>query len=57
MPPNSSKSPTRATTSPHHVQQNAYCKHMATVEHATEEGTLDAFSPEDDDTEPDNCDC
>ncbi|WP_227357443.1 hypothetical protein [Haladaptatus salinisoli] len=29
---------------------------MAAVEHATEEGTLNAFPPEDD-TEPEDCDC
>ena len=41
-----------------HVHRNAYCKHMAAVETATDDGTLDAFlSEDDDDAEPDNCDC
>ena len=37
-----------ACTCPHHVHRNAFCKHMATVENATEDGTLDAFPSEDD---------
>jgi hypothetical protein len=48
-----------ACTCPHHVHCNAFCKHMAAVETATEEGTLDAFPSEDDEdeTEPEDCDC
>ncbi|WP_266082514.1 SWIM zinc finger family protein [Haladaptatus caseinilyticus] len=47
-----------ACTCPHHVHRNAFCKHMAAVENATEEETLDAFPSEDDnDVEPDDCDC
>ncbi|WP_266083383.1 SWIM zinc finger family protein [Haladaptatus caseinilyticus] len=47
-----------ACTCPHHAHRNAFCKHMAAVEHATDDGMLDAFSSkDDDDTEPDNCDC
>ncbi|WP_217694410.1 SWIM zinc finger family protein [Haladaptatus litoreus] len=47
-----------ACTCPHHVHRNAYCKHMAAVEGATDDGTLTAFpSEDDDDTEPDDCDC
>jgi hypothetical protein len=37
-----------ACTCPHHVHCGAFCKHMAAVENATEEGTLDAFPSEDD---------
>ncbi|WP_227379737.1 hypothetical protein [Haladaptatus halobius] len=37
---------------------NAYCKHMAAVENATDDGTLDAFPSEDeDDADSDDCDC
>ncbi|SIR94486.1 hypothetical protein SAMN05421858_4740 [Haladaptatus litoreus] len=47
-----------ACTCPHHVHRDAFCKHMAAVENATDDGTLDAFPSEDnDDTEPENCDC
>ncbi|WP_245800097.1 hypothetical protein [Haladaptatus litoreus] len=47
-----------ACTCPHHVHRNAFCKHMAAVETATDHGTLDAFSSEgEDDAEPDDCDC
>ncbi|WP_227777316.1 SWIM zinc finger family protein [Haladaptatus pallidirubidus] len=43
---------------PHHVHRNAFCKHMAAVENATDDGTLDAFpSEEKDDPEPADCDC
>ena len=45
-----------ACTCPHHVHRNAVCKHMAAVEHATDDGTLDAFHTEDD-AELENCDC
>ncbi|WP_266083083.1 SWIM zinc finger family protein [Haladaptatus caseinilyticus] len=45
-----------ACTCPHHVHRNAFCKHMAAVENATDDGTIDAFSPEDED-EPDHCGC
>ncbi|MFH5802078.1 SWIM zinc finger family protein [Haladaptatus sp. CMAA 1911] len=38
-----------ACTCPHHVHRNAYCKHMAAVETATDDGTLDAFPSEDND--------
>jgi hypothetical protein len=34
-------------TCPHHVHRNAFCKHMAAVENATDDGTLDAFPSED----------
>ncbi|WP_227777199.1 SWIM zinc finger family protein [Haladaptatus pallidirubidus] len=47
-----------ACTCPHHVHRNAYCKHMAAVETATDDGTLEAFpSRDDDDAEPEDCDC
>ncbi|WP_458210948.1 SWIM zinc finger family protein [Haladaptatus sp. NG-SE-30] len=47
-----------ACTCSHHAHRNAFCKHMAAVENATEDGTLDAFPSEDKaDAEPDNCDC
>ncbi|SIR92294.1 SWIM zinc finger [Haladaptatus litoreus] len=45
-----------ACTCPNHVHRNVFCKHMAAVETATDDGTLDAF-PSEDDSEPDNCDC
>ncbi|WP_435158865.1 SWIM zinc finger family protein [Haladaptatus sp. DFWS20] len=46
-----------ACTCPHHVHRNAFCKHMAAVENATE-GTLEAFPSEDDDeTNPEDCEC
>jgi hypothetical protein len=45
-------------TCPHHVHRNAYCNHMAAVENAIDDGTLEAFLSEDDnDAEPNNCDC
>ncbi|MFH5801894.1 hypothetical protein [Haladaptatus sp. CMAA 1911] len=34
-----------ACTCPHHVHRNAYCKHMAAVETATDDVTLNAFLP------------
>ncbi|WP_227357306.1 SWIM zinc finger family protein [Haladaptatus salinisoli] len=51
-----------ACTCPHHIHRNAYCKHMAAVETATDDGTLEAFPSEDDETdeddaEPAECDC
>lgn len=46
-----------ACTCPHHVHRNAFCKHMTAAENATDDGTLDAFPSEDDDTEPEDCDC
>ena len=47
-----------ACTCPHHVHRNAFCKYMAAVENAIDDGTLDAFSSEDDnDAEPEDCDC
>ncbi|WP_231189012.1 SWIM zinc finger family protein [Haladaptatus sp. DYF46] len=36
-----------ACTCPHHVHRNAFCKHMAAVENATDDGTLEAFPFED----------
>jgi hypothetical protein len=46
-----------ACTCPHHVHRNAFCKHMAAVENATDDGTLDAFPSEDeDDIEREACD-
>ena len=36
-----------ACTCPHHVHRNAFCKHMAAVENATDDGTLEAFPSED----------
>jgi hypothetical protein len=45
-----------ACTCSHHVHRNAFCKHMAAVENATDDGTLEAF-PLDNDTEPEDCDC
>ncbi|GAA0197580.1 SWIM zinc finger family protein [Haladaptatus pallidirubidus] len=48
-----------ACTCPHHVHRNAFCKHMAAVENATDDGTLEVFSSEDDEDEiePEYCDC
>ncbi|ODR79565.1 hypothetical protein BG842_06580 [Haladaptatus sp. W1] len=47
-----------ACTCPHHIHRNAFCKHMAAVENATDDGTLNAFPSEDeDDTNPEDCDC
>jgi hypothetical protein len=47
-----------ACTCPHHVHRSAFCKHMAAVENATNDGTLTAFPSEDEyDTEPEDCDC
>ncbi|WP_458191035.1 SWIM zinc finger family protein [Haladaptatus sp. NG-WS-4] len=47
-----------ACTCPHHVHRNAYCKHMAAVENATDDGTLEAFPSEnEDDAESEDCDC
>ncbi|WP_435157865.1 SWIM zinc finger family protein [Haladaptatus sp. DFWS20] len=47
-----------ACTCSHHVHRNAFCKHMAAVETATNDGTLEAFPSETiDDAEPENCDC
>ncbi|WP_435158391.1 SWIM zinc finger family protein [Haladaptatus sp. DFWS20] len=47
-----------ACTCPHHVHRNAVCKHMAAVENATDDGTLNAFTFEDgNNAEPDDCDC
>ncbi len=46
-----------ACTCPHHVHRNAFCKHMAAVENATDDGTLDAFPSEDNDAEQEDCDC
>ncbi|SIR63629.1 hypothetical protein SAMN05421858_3042 [Haladaptatus litoreus] len=45
-----------ACTCPHHVHRNAFCKHMAAVETATDDGTLDVFSS-DNETEPEDYDC
>ncbi|MGA9403206.1 hypothetical protein [Haladaptatus sp.] len=41
-----------ACTCPHHVHRTAFCKHMAAVETATDDGTLDAFPSEDDEKTP-----
>jgi hypothetical protein len=38
-----------ACTCLHHVHWNAFCKHMAAVENATDDGTLEAFPSEDED--------
>ena len=38
-----------ACTCPHHVHRNAFCKHMAAVETATDDGTLEAFLSENED--------
>ncbi|MFH5800399.1 SWIM zinc finger family protein [Haladaptatus sp. CMAA 1911] len=46
-----------ACTCPHHVHRNAFCKHMAAVETATKDRTLDAFPSEDDESELEDCDC
>jgi uncharacterized Zn finger protein len=48
-----------ACTCPHHVHRNTYCKHIAAVDNATDDGTLDAFSSEDneDDAELEDFDC
>ncbi|GAA0236157.1 SWIM zinc finger family protein [Haladaptatus pallidirubidus] len=40
-----------ACTCPHHVHRSAFCKHMAAVENATDDGTLEAFPSEDNDDE------
>ncbi|WP_231188298.1 SWIM zinc finger family protein [Haladaptatus sp. DYF46] len=51
-----------ACTCPHHVHRSAFCKHMVGVETTTDDGTLTAFLPEDnetdeDDTESVECKC
>ncbi|GAA0242465.1 SWIM zinc finger family protein [Haladaptatus pallidirubidus] len=46
-----------ACTCPHHVHRNAFCKHMAAVENATDDGTLAFPSKDDNDAEPEDCDC
>jgi hypothetical protein len=47
-----------ACTYPHHIHLNAYYKHMAAVENATDDGMLKAFpSEDDDDTESTECAC
>jgi uncharacterized Zn finger protein len=38
-----------ACTCPHHVHRNAFCKHMAAVETATDDGTFEGFPSEDED--------
>ncbi|MFH5802202.1 SWIM zinc finger family protein [Haladaptatus sp. CMAA 1911] len=43
-------------TYPHHVHRNAFCKHMAAVETATDDGPLEVFPSEEKD-EPEDCDC
>ncbi len=40
-----------ACTCPHHVHRNAFCKHMAAVENATDDGKPEAFPSEDDEDE------
>ncbi|WP_227379959.1 SWIM zinc finger family protein [Haladaptatus halobius] len=51
-----------ACTCPHHVHRSAFCKHMAAVETATDDGTLTAFPSEEDETDEDDaesaeCEC
>ncbi|WP_227379540.1 SWIM zinc finger family protein [Haladaptatus halobius] len=47
-----------ACTCPHHIHRNASCKHMAAVENATDDETLEAFPSEDEgDAGPEDCDC
>ncbi|WP_227380464.1 SWIM zinc finger family protein [Haladaptatus halobius] len=48
-----------ACTCPHYVHRTAFCKHMAAVENAIDDGALEAFQCEDseDDAEPEDCDC
>ncbi|GAA0250542.1 SWIM zinc finger family protein [Haladaptatus pallidirubidus] len=48
-----------ACTCPYHIHWTAFCKHMAAVENAIDDGTLDAFPSEDseDDADPNDCDC
>ncbi|MFH5801883.1 hypothetical protein [Haladaptatus sp. CMAA 1911] len=36
------------------THHNAFCKHMAAVATARDDGTLDAFPSEDEDTEPED---
>nr|WP_255666476.1 hypothetical protein [Haladaptatus sp. DYF46] len=36
-----------ACTCPHHVHRSAFCKHMAAVQTATDDGTLEAFPSDD----------
>ncbi|WP_435159237.1 hypothetical protein [Haladaptatus sp. DFWS20] len=38
-----------ACACPHHIHRNAFCKHMAAVENATDDGTLEVFPSEDED--------
>lgn len=45
-----------ACTCPHHTHRNAFCKHMAAVEDAMDDGERAAPSTEDD-TETGGCDC
>ncbi|WP_227378367.1 SWIM zinc finger family protein [Haladaptatus halobius] len=46
-----------ACTCPHHVHRNAFCKHMAAVVKASNDGTLEAFPSEDGEAEQEKCDC
>ncbi|WP_227377991.1 SWIM zinc finger family protein [Haladaptatus halobius] len=48
-----------ACTCPHHLHRTAFCKHMAAVDNATDDGTLDIFSSNngEDGAEPADCDC
>jgi uncharacterized Zn finger protein len=48
-----------ACTCPHHVHRSAFCKHMAAVENAIDDRTLNAFPSveSEDDAEPEKCDC
>ncbi|WP_227773392.1 SWIM zinc finger family protein [Haladaptatus pallidirubidus] len=48
-----------ACTCPHHVHRYAFCEHMPAVENATDDGTLETFPSEnnetdEDDAEPEN---
>lgn len=40
-----------ACTCPHHVHRSAFCKHMAAVATATDDGTLEAFPSEENEDE------
>ncbi len=47
-----------ACTCMYHVHRNASCKHMAAVENAAQDGTLDAFPSDDEgDAKREECDC
>lgn len=48
-----------ACTCPHHGHRNAFCKHLAAVENATDDWSLETFPSEDNEnnSEQEDCSC